>query len=309
MGRSRRGRCRVVDFWVAPADGLSSALTAGPANREALATTAISRGASRLQSQDLNGAIAEFKRAVAYNPNLTVGYQYQGRVFSMMGRRSEAIDAFERAVRTDSTNADARAELAKAYVADQRFAEAEEEMKQLERANPADVGPHASLGYLYLSQGRLAEADTQMTRVTEIAPRDPGAWKSLGLVRKAQGQLTEAVRMFERSMELDPKYVDSISELGFARRSAAPHRHRSRAGARVRARAQHAHAADRLPRFEQVHLRRVARAGHRAFDARSRAYDPGCGGDVLDDVPVQSADGCDLDADHDELVHHEGGRW
>ena len=205
-----------MDFWITPADNLSSALTGGPANREALATTAISRGATRLQSQDLEGAITEFKRAVAYNPNLTVAYQYQGRVYSMMGRRGDAVDAFERAVRTDPADPAARAELAKAYLADQRFAEAEGEFKQLARARPNDVGPHASLGYLYLSQGRLAEADTQMTRVTELAPRDPGAWKSLGLVRNAQGQYSEAVRMFKRSIELDPKYVDSYSELGFA---------------------------------------------------------------------------------------------
>ena len=197
-------------------DGIISALSSRAGNTQALASSALSRGATRLQSQDFEGALTEFKRAAAYDPELTVAYQYQARVHTMLGRRSEAIDAYKRAVRSDPTNADVRTELAKAYMGAQRFGEAEVEFKKVADSNRADAGAAAQLGYLYLSQGRLAEADTQFTQVTRLAPKAAASWRALGQVRNAQGRFGEAVKLLERAVELDPKYADAYSDLGFA---------------------------------------------------------------------------------------------
>ncbi len=200
----------------AGSDGIFSALANRGGNQQALASSALSRGATRIQAQDFEGALAEFKRAAAYNPELTVAFQYQARVYTMMGKRDEAIDAYRRAVRTDPENTAVRTDLAKAYLNSQRYAEAEVEFKRVANTNRADPGAAAQLGFLYLSQGRLAEADTQFTLTTRLAPKAAASWKALGQVRNAQGLYGEAVKLFERSIELDPKYADAYSELGFA---------------------------------------------------------------------------------------------
>ena len=200
----------------AAADGIFGALSSRAGNQQALASSALSRGATRLQSQDFEGALTEFKRAAAYDPELTVAYQYQARVHGMLGRRSEAVEAYQRAVRSDPTNPEVRTELAKAYMSAQRFGEAEVEFKKVANANRADAGAAAQLGYLYLSQGRLAEADTQFTQVTRLAPKAAASWRALGQVRNAQGRFSEAVKLLDRAVELNPKYADAYSDLGFA---------------------------------------------------------------------------------------------
>lgn len=200
----------------AATDGIIGALSNRAGNRQALSSSALSRGATRLQSQDFEGAITEFKRAAAYDPELTVAYQYQGRVYTMMGRRDDAIDAYRRAVRSDPTNSDARTELAKAYLNAQRFGDAEIEFKKVAQANRADAGAAAQLGYLYLSQGRLAEADTQFTQVTHLAPKAAASWRALGQVRNAQGRFGEAIKLLDRAISLDPKYADAYSDRGYA---------------------------------------------------------------------------------------------
>lgn len=182
----------------------------------ALAPSAISRGATRLQSGDFAGAVAEFRRAAAYDPSSTTALRYLGKTYLMMGRQDDAIAAFQKALKLDTTDDTVRGELAGAYVKAQRYTEAEKEYVQLARKNVLDAGARASLGYIYMETGRLEEAEVQFQRAARLSRNDAAAQYSLGLVKNRQGEYAEAVGYFERAIELRRDYAMAFADLGYA---------------------------------------------------------------------------------------------
>ncbi|MBI5168671.1 MAG: tetratricopeptide repeat protein [Candidatus Eisenbacteria bacterium] len=205
-----------MDFSFQSVDSVGAALATRSTQYSALARSALGRGAERVQAQDYETALVEFKRAAAYDPTLTDTYRNMGRVYERLGRDEEAIAAYRRGISADSTSDVARQDLASFYMTHNRYAEAEEELKVIVRNNPNAPGPIASLGHIYLSQGRIAEAEQKFERVLQLAPRDAASHYSRGLVYAKQGELDDAITEFERALELRPAYAAVRAELAYA---------------------------------------------------------------------------------------------
>jgi Flp pilus assembly protein TadD len=197
-------------------DSLGTSLNAVNANRQSLAATALNRGAQAAQAQNYDMAIHEFKRAAAYSPADPMPYSYMGQVFSMQGKREEAIEAYRKALKIDPQSDPIRLNLGKAYIQAGRNAEAEKEYLQLAKTNPASAELPTTLGFLYLNSGRLAEADTQFQRVLNMAPNNATASYNLGLVRNKQGRYEDAAQLFETAISLDPKNPSPHADLAYA---------------------------------------------------------------------------------------------
>jgi Flp pilus assembly protein TadD len=139
-----------------------------------------------------------------------------GRTYSLMGQKEDAIAAFEKAVRVDSTCVDARKYLAGAYVAVKRYGDAEVQYKQAINLDGTDSTLQSALGSLYLLMGRYAEAETRFQKVSSMSPLDASSYYNLGLVYNKQGRYSEAVTQFERSIDLNPGSVDAHADLAYA---------------------------------------------------------------------------------------------
>lgn len=205
-----------MDFSFPLVDSVGTALAARSTQYSALARSALSRGAERVQAQDYETALNEFKRAAAYDPTLTDTYRNMGRVYELLGRDDEAIAAYRRGIASDTSSDVSRQDLASFYMTHNRYAEAEAELKVIVRNNPNAAGPIASLGHIYLSQGRIAEAETKFERVLQLAPRDAASHYSRGLVYAKKGELGDAITEFERALELRPDYAAARGDLAFA---------------------------------------------------------------------------------------------
>ncbi len=205
-----------MDFTFQSVDSVGAALAARSTQYAALARGALGRGAERVQSQDYEAALNEFKRAAAYDPTLTDTYRNLGRVYELLGRDDEAIAAYRRGIAADTSSDVTRQDLASFFMTHNRYAEAETELKVIVRNNPNSAGPIASLGHIYLSQGRIAEAEQKFERVLQLAPRDAASHYSRGLVYAKKGELGDAITEFERAIEIRPAYAAARAELAYA---------------------------------------------------------------------------------------------
>ena len=193
-----------------------SALSSQISQRETMATSALSRGALRLQQQEYALALREFQIAAAYKPDLPDAQIYLGRTYEIMGRTEDAINSYQHAIRLDPSRSDAVELLASLYMTSGRYAEAEPQLKQLIRLDPTAADPIATLGYAYLNSGRPDEAEMQFMKAIRLAPRDASSYYNLGVVYNQQGQFTEAIRQFEQAIDLDRNYAMAHSELAYA---------------------------------------------------------------------------------------------
>lgn len=205
-----------MDFSFPTVDSVGTALSARSTQYAALARSALSRGAERVQAQDYETALTEFKRAAAYDPTLTDTFRNMGRVYELLGRDEEAVAAYRRGIAADTASDVSRQDLASFYMTHNRYAEAETELKVIVRNNPNSAGPIASLGHIYLSQGRIAEAEQKFERVLQLAPRDAASHYSRGLVHAKKGEIGDAITEFERALELRPNYAAARGDLAFA---------------------------------------------------------------------------------------------
>jgi protein O-mannosyl-transferase len=74
-------------------------------NRGILAQRFYSFGRDEYNSKNYDPAIAQFKKAIAYNPKLHEAYHILGLAYAMQQQKTAAIQAFEQAVAIEPTNA------------------------------------------------------------------------------------------------------------------------------------------------------------------------------------------------------------
>jgi tetratricopeptide (TPR) repeat protein len=197
-------------------DKVSQVLFSQGDSRATVAYYAISRGVSRAQDGDYEGAIVEFQRAAAVKPDLIEAFTYMGQAYTALGRPDSAVDAYKRALAIDTTSVDARTKLANAYVSAKRYGDAEEEYKRLTRMDPTSPGPVSSLGLLYLQTDRPSEAEAQLLKAVQLAPSSATAYDNLGRAQSKLGKYDQAIAQFQRAIALDPKDATAYAELGKA---------------------------------------------------------------------------------------------
>lgn len=194
---------------------LQQALSTGAAQRAALARSALSRGTDQLRAGNKEQAVNEFRRAIAYAPDVVDGYRLLGKTYMSLGRSDEAIAAYQRGMQmVPNDQADLKSDLADAYVQLGRWSDAEGMFTQIARENPGSPGPLTSLGFVLQRQGRLGEAEAKFNAVVNLAPRDAAAHYNLGQLYKEQGRFDEAIQQLDMAVEIKPKYDFAYADLG-----------------------------------------------------------------------------------------------
>ncbi|MBL8602531.1 MAG: tetratricopeptide repeat protein [Myxococcales bacterium] len=153
-----------------------------------------------------------------------------GIAYTQEGNPTGALVVWERAVRRDPTNAEARLCLGQAYAALDRHAEAERHLREAVRLYEARVGQDEtlraslaearnSLGVLLINADRAAEAVPMLQQVTaELTYTTPFlAWGNLGQALMRSGRVSESVTALERAVAIQPNFCVGWSRLGEAR--------------------------------------------------------------------------------------------
>ena len=167
------------------------------------------------------------------DPQLAAQYQ---RGIDALDRRdfAEAEQAFQTCLQMDANAHDARMQLARTYIRQQKFASAEVELQMLigllSRGEVTSPLPKAkdklSRAYLTLAQvfsyqQRFSDSTVALTRALEVNPDDTDARIRLGYFLGAPQQmlvpdLSASKRQFEKVLEIEPNNPEAMLQLGLA---------------------------------------------------------------------------------------------
>ena len=183
------------------------------------ATTCAERGRSLFLNGDVDGALREYNKAIAREPqekgnpgfkNLFAGiYAKRAIIFSWLGDHKSAIGDFDRSLQLEPRSAKVLCFRSDEYCRLARTAEARRDLVEAVRVDPRFSRGYRKLSMLLREQGDLDKAIEQLTE----GLRQCGDEKSLLMGRAklllAKQDYRAAIPDLSKGIELDPKDVDA----------------------------------------------------------------------------------------------------
>ena len=195
-----------------------SATIQQPAQLEALANGALSKGIDLYTRQDYEGAIKEFRRSIGLAPNSsysTDASSYMANAYLALGDTQGAIKAYDDALKRSPDRDDIAISLGNVYFAEENYDEAIKAYEKAVSAWPSS-GNHYALGQAYMNSGRYSDADNEFNTVLRMDPDKPNGNYGLGLNFSRQGRYEDAILQFKEAIRLDSKFYDGYAEMGYA---------------------------------------------------------------------------------------------
>lgn len=183
-----------------------------PVNANALhrlGVLSMQRGDS-VQACDLIG------RAVARSPAAARVHCSLGDALAAVGRREDAIAAYQKAISVQPELAEAYFGLALVYQSSNRRAEAADAYRKVISLKPQHAEAHNNLGNALFGLGQIADAAASYERAVRIRSDWSDAWSNLGSAYQAMGQKEKAIAVFRRALELRPDSALIHNNLGNA---------------------------------------------------------------------------------------------
>jgi Flp pilus assembly protein TadD len=145
-----------------------------------------------------------------------------GITLTKVGRPTEAITYFERALQWKPNYAKARDGLGLALLRNGQMEEAITQFRTALQLQPDFASARNHLGdtlirsgYVLSQEGQIAQAITQLQEGLQIHPDYVGAYNYLGFAFLRQGQANQAAANFQKALELQPDNVEALKYLAW----------------------------------------------------------------------------------------------
>ncbi|WP_287085357.1 tetratricopeptide repeat protein [Mesorhizobium sp.] len=159
---------------------------------------------------DWPGAEAEFRRAIALDPNQPGPHQWYSIYLLAAGRPREALQAIEAAQQRAPLSLAVNTDLGFHYYYTRRYDEAVKQLVLVLHMNPNFPPAHLWLGRTYQELGNFDDALTAFARVEERTRDWPVAIAARGLVAGVSGRTSEAREVVVELQQLaDKRFVTS----------------------------------------------------------------------------------------------------
>ena len=143
-------------------------------------------------------AEAEYRRAIALNPNSAVAQFIYAALLNELGRHEEAIAANRRALELDPLATRINAHLALALYDARRYDEAIAASQKTLELEPGDPIGHMVLGQAYLEKGMHAQALVELEALSRAAGENAACCGPLARAYAAAGKTDKARRLIDR---------------------------------------------------------------------------------------------------------------
>jgi len=129
------------------------------------------RAVIKLAANDVDGALADMKEALALSPNDRDDLQLEGDILMKAGRTEEAIAAYKQILAADANNRFALTSLGYASRTAGRDQDAEKYFQQLAQVDPTLYIPYLALGDLYTARRDFGKAQESYNKAFALAPK------------------------------------------------------------------------------------------------------------------------------------------
>jgi len=147
-------------------------------------------------------------------PEHQFAWKVLGALFEKAGRKSEALNANQKAVQLVPEDAEAHYNLSNTLQALDRLAEAEASHRQAITLKPDYTEAHNNLGIVLKERQKLGEAEKSFRQAIALSPDYGEAHFNLGNLLKDQDRLEETVECFRQAIALRKDLVQAHSNLG-----------------------------------------------------------------------------------------------
>jgi len=171
------------------------------------AVDAYNEGASLANSGDLAGAIKKFEEAVAAKPDLLAGWIALAKISLKAKEYPKAINAAQKVLEVDDSDADMWGVLFNAYTATGDKAKAAE----AEAKMPQNAGALFNQAARLINQQKDGEAEKLLKQAIEIDDTMAVAYYELGMLYVRAGKNAEAKTALSKYLELDPNGRDAAT--------------------------------------------------------------------------------------------------
>jgi tetratricopeptide (TPR) repeat protein len=166
------------------------------------------------QYGDIDGAIEEFRKALAVDPKNVNVHNSLGVCYGVQGKLNEAIDAFETAIRLDPGDVMATFNLGLAHAKQGNQEKALDlflDAHSLDGDNP-DVA--YQIGMCYREKADTDSALAYLEKAARNTRKGAHIFAAMGECYLEKEMLREAVKAYEKAIKLNPTNAKSLSALG-----------------------------------------------------------------------------------------------
>ena len=171
------------------------------------------QGVAKQKKGDLDGALADYTRAIELNPFDAILYNNRGVAKTAKGNLDSAIADFDRALQLDSRNAEAYDNRG---IAVQKTGDLDGALRNYDRAIDLSgkfARAFAHRGYIKMTKGDLDGALGDYNNAIALRLKDADTFYNRGLVKKAKGDVDGAQADFSRATKLNPKLARAHNDL------------------------------------------------------------------------------------------------
>jgi len=147
-------------------------------------------------------------------PQHPFGWKVLGAVLNATGKKSEAVDAFQKAVGLSPQDAETHYNLGITLQELGRLDEAMASYHQAIASKPDYAKAHSNLGVTLQSLGRLDEAMASYHQAIALKPDYAEAHGNLGVTLQELGRLDEAMASYHQAIASKPDYAEAHINLG-----------------------------------------------------------------------------------------------
>jgi tetratricopeptide (TPR) repeat protein len=174
----------------------------------------LTRGNARIAKGDTAGALADFDHFIAVNPRYANAYLVRGELRQSRGDRRGAIADFTVALQLNSRLAEAYFDRGNAYKAAGDLGAAIADYGRFIALHPASAGAYLARGNARQAGGDLRGAIADFTAALQLNPQLVDAHFNRGNARKAAGDLAGAVADYSAALELNPQLAGAYNNRG-----------------------------------------------------------------------------------------------
>ena len=167
----------------------------------------IDLGMAYFDAERFQDAMAAFQQAITINPQASRAYNGVGRVCYHTGPAQAAIEAYERAISLDRNYIDPYYGLGILYAA--QLGEYEAAINAFQRGvehNPTEAFLVASLGSTYARMGEFEKAIESLQRALSLEPENDFAYSWLSIIYLHIAKYDDAINACQREIEIADKH-------------------------------------------------------------------------------------------------------
>ncbi len=163
--------------------------------------------------RDYDGGIAEYRKAIALDPDNSVAHFWLGYALAREGNYDEAISEYRRVLALDPRNPSGHMRLGNALAAKGDYEGAIAEYRKAIALEPSQPGAHNDLGYALLRKGDHHGAIAEYRMAVSLEPDDAQAHYNLGVALEQSEDYDRAITEYRKALALKPDYAGPRTDL------------------------------------------------------------------------------------------------